>query len=56
MSFLGINELVINHVVTSILQVITEEIRKLLGIEKLSWNRSISLPPRETLGWCLLDR
>ncbi|KAK2141610.1 hypothetical protein LSH36_1069g00047 [Paralvinella palmiformis] len=30
--------------------VITDEIRKLLGIEKLSWNRSISLAPRETLG------
>jgi len=31
-------------------QVITREIRKLLDVEDISWNRSITLPPREQRG------
>ena len=31
-------------------QQITKEIRKLLDVEDISWNRSIMLPPREQKG------
>jgi len=33
---------------------ITKEIRKLLTIEDVSWNRSITLPPREQRGMDVL--